>query len=85
MRPWVSTFLEVLGLTYHISITVLETGGRKCMILKTERCWSGRSGTLGNRFRLRVLTHTDTHQRTPHQRLSRNTDVYRSVPVSHGV
>jgi hypothetical protein len=57
------------GLTYHSSITMCKMGARKCMILKTERCWSGGSGTLGNRCRPRVLTCTDTHQRTPHQRL----------------
>ena len=51
--PWVSTFLQVLGLTYHSSITVCETIACKCMILKTERCWSGRSGTLGKRGSLR--------------------------------
>jgi hypothetical protein len=37
----ISTFFEVLGLTYHSSITMWEMGARKCMILKTERCPSG--------------------------------------------
>src|SRR4051812_28844324 len=40
---------------------------------RAEGCPRGarqaRRSTLGNRFRLRVLTHTDTLQRTPHQRL----------------
>ena len=31
---------------------------RKLLILKTERCWSGRSGTLGKRFRRASLSDT---------------------------
>jgi hypothetical protein len=40
----------------------------------------GESGTLGNRFRPRVLTHTETHQRTPHQRLPATTVCVRVFP-----
>lgn len=55
---------------------------RKSLILKTERCWSGRSGTLGNRCRRRSLTHTDTHQRTRHQRLPATTVCVTMSPCS---
>src|SRR5687767_5372101 len=33
---------------------------RKLLILKTERCWSGRSGTLGKRLRPALPSSTET-------------------------
>jgi hypothetical protein len=52
---------------------------------KAERCWSGRSGTLGNRSPPRVLMHTKSHQRTSDQRRHAYIDTRRRVPVNDGV
>ena len=50
--------------TYHNHENRSVLTDCKSLILNTERCWSGRSGTLGNRRPPRVLTHSTSHQLT---------------------
>jgi hypothetical protein len=55
--------LERLGRC--IAISEIIVGGRSQTVdSKAERCPSGRSSTLGNQLRSRVLTHTETFQHT---------------------
>ena len=49
--------------TYHNCQESVLVGHRKLLILKTERCWNGRSGTLGKRFRRRSMRNTKTLRR----------------------
>src|SRR4030095_12798569 len=56
--------------TYHNRKESWVARDRKSLILQTERCWSGRSGTLGKRIPRATPTHFDAPYRIVLQRLS---------------